>query len=125
MKLAFLHIWFVTALLSFSLNALSQTGWIDTMKKKVALENEDTNKVWTLKSVSDFYSINDPDSGILYAKQALALAEKLHYDQGIFWSIVSLGNSLYISANYTAELDYAIKAFPLAKKLNDNYALGL
>ncbi len=74
--------------------------------------------------MSDYYSFNNPDSGILCAKQALALAEKLHYDAGIFWSIVSLDHSLYITGNYTLELDYALRAFPMAKKLNDQHAIG-
>ena len=74
--------------------------------------------------MSEYYAFNDPDSGIMYAKQALALAEKLQFDRGIFWSIQSLNHSLYITGNYTLELDYALRAFPLAKKLNDRRAIG-
>jgi signal transduction histidine kinase len=74
--------------------------------------------------MSDYYSYNDPDSGLICAKQALALAEKLKFDRGIFWSIVSLNHSLFITGNYSLELDYAIRAFPIAEKLNDQYAIG-
>src|SRR5260221_9499159 len=108
----------------YSSAAYTQNSWIDSVKKAVVTQKADTNKVWTLKRMGDYYSFNDPDSGIAYAKQALALAEKLQFDRGIFWSIVSLDHSLYITGNYTTELDYALKAMPLAKKLNDRYATG-
>ncbi len=94
------------------------------MTKAVVKQKEDTNKIWALRNISDYYAFNAPDSGIMYAKQALALAEKLQFDKGIFWSIQSLDHSLYITGNYTLELDFALRALPLAKKLNDNYALG-
>ena len=44
--------------------------------------------------------------------------------QVYFGQSLSLDHSLYITGNYTLELDYALRAFPLAKKLNDPYAIG-
>jgi two-component system sensor histidine kinase UhpB len=111
-------------LLFFSGTAYTQASWIDSLKKAVVTQKEDTNKIWTLNSISYYYSFNAPDSGVMYAKEALALSEKLQFDKGIFWSIQSLDRSLYLTGNYTMELDYALRAFSLAKKLNDNYALG-
>jgi len=108
----------------FSCIAHAQTAWIDSARKVLSTQKEDTNKVWTLTSISAYYAFNDPDSGLLRGKQALALAEKLQYDKGIFWSIVSLDHSLFITGNYTLELDYAIRAYPIAKRLNDEYAIG-
>ena len=124
MKTSFQYILFFLLLLMFSLHAYTQPQWVDSAKKVLPMQKEDTNKVWALRGLSDYYSFNNPDSGLIYAKKALAMSEKLKFDQGIFWSIVSLDHSLYITGNYTLELDYALKAFPLAKKLNDNYAIG-
>src|SRR5450432_2068300 len=93
-------------LMLFSCIAYTQINWLDSIKKAVGTQKEDINKVWALRSISDYYSFNDPDSGIMVAKQALSLAEKLHSDKGIFWSIQSLNHSLYITGNYTLELDY-------------------
>ncbi len=124
MKIAVRNISLFIVLLLFSFTALSQNTWVDSVKKVLPTQKEDTNKIWALKGLSDYYSFNNPDLGLIYAKKALVLSEKLKFDQGIFWSIVSLDHSLYITGNYTLELDYALKAFPLAKKLNDNYAIG-
>jgi len=124
MKTSFQYILSFLLLLIFSLRAYTQPQWIDSVKKVLPVQKEDINKVWALRSISDYYSFNDPDSGLIYAKKALALAEKLKNDQGIFWSMVSIDHSLYISGNYTDELDNALKALPLARKLNDHDAIG-
>lgn len=124
MRTRFRHIQSFSVCFLLSCIAHAQTTWIDSVKKVSVTQKEDTGKVWTLNSMSAYYTFNDPDSGIICAKQALALAEKLHYDKGIFWSIVSLDHSLYITGNYALELDYALRALPIAKKLDDLYALG-
>ena len=112
----------VCLVLSYTIHA--QTHWLDSLKKTEATQKPDSNKIWTLLTISDYYIFNDPDSGMLYAKQALELAEKLQFDKGIFWSIQRLDRCLYVTGNYTLELDYALRAFQIAKKLNDRYAIG-
>ncbi|MEP7374000.1 MAG: ATP-binding protein [Chitinophagaceae bacterium] len=124
MRKVILHIFMVSSLALLAYSGFAQNAWIDSLKKVVVTEKADTNKILTLQHISNYYSFNNPDSGILYAKEAIALAEKLEYDRGIFWSIVSLDHSLYISGNYSLELEYALKALPIAKRLNDQYAIG-
>ena len=104
--------------------AHAQDHWIDSIREVAGIQKEDTNMVWTLRNMADYYVFSDPDSGIIYAKRALALAQKLKYDKGIFWSVVSLDHSLYINGNYALELDNALNALSLAVKLNDKYAFG-
>src|SRR4029453_6102299 len=101
MKQATLHTFFLSMLMLYSATALTQNNWIDSVRKVAATQKPDTNRVWTLKAMSDYYAFNDPDSGVLCAKQALALSEKLQFDKGIFWSIVSMDHSLYVLGNYT------------------------
>jgi two-component system, NarL family, sensor histidine kinase UhpB len=124
MKQTTVQIFFLSVLMLYSITAVAQKSWIDSVRRVAATQKPDTNKVWTLGAMSNYYAFNDPDSGILCAKQALALAEKLQFNKGIFWSIVSLNHSLYVSGNYTEELEYALKALPIAQKLNDRYAIG-
>lgn len=111
-------------LLLYSAAAYSQTAWIDSVKNIATLQKSDTNKVFTLNSISDFYTLSQPDSAFEYAQQALALADKLNFDKGRFWAIVYTNKALYILGNYALELSFAFKAFPLGQKLNDNHALG-
>ncbi|MEP7229509.1 MAG: hypothetical protein ABI691_04615, partial [Ginsengibacter sp.] len=109
---------------SFSSATHAQNKGLDSLRNAAAVQKEDTNKVWTLRSIADYYVFNDPDSSIIYAKHALAIAEKFNYDAGMFWSIQTLHNALHITGNYTEELDYALKALPIAKRLNDLSAYG-
>jgi signal transduction histidine kinase len=103
----------------------AQNPWIDSLRKvAVGPLKQDTNSVWTLCTISDYYVFNDPDSGILYAKQALSLAERLKDDKAIFWSIKVLHNSLHITGNYTEELNYTLKARAIVGRLHDRYATG-
>lgn len=111
-------------LLLYSPAAYTQNDWIDSVKRVLVTQKADTNKVWTLKMLSEAYQQSYPDSGFYFARQALDLAEKLQFDRGIFWSIVYINKSLYILGNYALELDYAFKAYPLGKKLNDPYTIG-
>lgn len=124
MKIAVRHISLLSILLLYSFTALAQPQWVDSVKKVLATQKEDTNKVWMLTGIADYYSFNDPDSSIIYAKHALAIAEKFYYDSGMFWSIKTLHNALHVTGNYTEELDYALKALPIAKRLNDLYSFG-
>src|SRR4051812_3044084 len=93
-----------------SLTAYTQTQWIDSVKKVIATQKPDRNKVASLINLSDALNFSYPDSGLMYAQQALSLAEKLNSDTAIFWSIVSVNGSLYVLGNYPLELDYAFKA---------------
>ena len=97
-----LHICIISSLALFVYSGSAQNSWIDSLRQVVVTQKADTNKILTLQHISNYYSFNDPDSGIIYAKEAIALAEKLEYDQGIFRSIVS--------GNYSLELQYALKA---------------
>src|SRR5882672_4365642 len=97
MKTSSLYIILFSILFLYSSAAYTQPQWLDSIKKVLVTQKDDSNKIWMLKGMSDYYAFNDPDSGIICAKQALALAEKLQFDRGIFWSIQSLEHSLYIT----------------------------
>lgn len=103
----------------------AQNPWIDSLRKVAAGPlKQDTSAVWTLLAISDYYVFNDPDSGMLYARRALTMAEKLQNDRAIFWSIKSLHLLLHVTGNYTEELDYTLRARAIVGRLHDLYASG-
>jgi two-component system sensor histidine kinase UhpB len=91
---------------------------IDSLKNVLHEQKEDTNKVKTLYYLSISYRLYHPDSSLAYAQQALKLAEILHYEMGIFWSMTGICGASILVGNYLLELEYAFKAFSLSKKLN-------
>ena len=61
---------------------LEGQGRIDSLLIELPKANEDTNKVKLLIDLSHtYYSIN-PDEGLNFGKQGLALAEKLNWKKG-------------------------------------------
>jgi signal transduction histidine kinase len=125
MKATVQNIYLFSILLLCSFAVYSQnTEWTDSVKKVLETQKADTNKIFTLISLSNSYQLYYPDSGLTYAQQALDLAEKLHYEYGIFWSEVALSNVFSILGNYPLELDYGFKTLSLAKKMNTPLEIG-
>jgi len=125
MKATSRNIFLFSILFLYSLTAYTQnTKWTDSVKKSLETQKADTNKIFTLISLSNAYQQYYPDSGLAYAQQAFDLAEKLHYEYGIFWSEVALSDVFIILGNYPLELDYGFKALSLAKKMNTPLEIG-
>jgi signal transduction histidine kinase len=77
-----------------------------------------------LVNLSTSYQQYSPDSELVYAQQALALAEKLDYSEGIFWAETAISGALIFTANYPLELENGFKALALSKKLKIPRATG-
>jgi tetratricopeptide (TPR) repeat protein len=82
--------------------------------------NEDTNKVKLLVDLSHtYYSIN-PDEGLKYGKQGLALAEKMHWKKGMANACRTIaGNYGYGKSDYPAALKYSSQALQLFRETGD------
>jgi tetratricopeptide (TPR) repeat protein len=111
-------------LLFFSTTIHAQHNWFDSVKHVAATQKNDTNKVWTLIALCDAYAFNYPDTAFVYGKQANELSEKLDFDNGRLYSIISLNAALYCMGNYSLELDNAFKLIPLSKRMKDINATG-
>ncbi|HKB43701.1 MAG TPA: ATP-binding protein [Chitinophagaceae bacterium] len=98
--------------------AYTQVPGLDSVKKVLQTEKEDTNKVNTLLQLAGYYGGSHADTGVTYAQQALDLAEKLNFEIGILSAEGALSWSLSNSGNYPLALDYAFKTLSLAKKMN-------
>jgi signal transduction histidine kinase len=104
--------------LLFSYAAFTQAPGLDSVKKVLQTEKEDTNKLKTLFALIGYYAESHADTGVIYSQQALDLAEKLDFEEGILDAEGTLSISLTIAGNYPLGLDYAFKTVSLAKKIN-------
>ena len=82
--------------------------------------NEDTNKVKLLIDLSHtYYSIN-PDEGLNFGKQALALAEKLNWKKGMANACRTIaGNYGYGKSDYATALKYSLQSLQQFKEIGD------
>ena len=109
--------------LFFSYTASTQVSGIDSVKKVLQTQKEDTNKLSTLFFLVNHYIESHADTGVTYSQQALDLAEKLNLKEEILGAEGSLSLCLTIAGNYPLGLDHAFKTLSLAKKLHSS-ALG-
>jgi tetratricopeptide (TPR) repeat protein len=93
---------------------------IDSLLNETAKAKEDTNKVKLLIDFSHtYYSIN-PDEGLRFGKEALALAEKLNWKKGVGNASRTIaGNYGYGKSDYTTALTYSFRALQQFKEIGD------
>lgn len=90
--------------------ANAQNPTIDSLNKVLKSAKEDTNKVNVLNGLSlQFRQITDYDTAMLYAKNAIQLAKKLSFKNGIAMSYKAKGDVHYDKSIYPEAMeDYSI-----------------
>lgn len=114
----------LTACSLLCLGLYAQENWFDSVKHVAATQKNDTDKAKTLINLCDAYAFSYPDTAFAYGKLAYELSEKLDYDRGRLYSIISINSALYAMSNYPLELEYAFKLIPLSKRMDDINAVG-
>jgi adenylate cyclase len=100
-------------------SAQREQAKIDSMLKMLPLSKEDTNKVNLLTSISGRYNTVDPDEGIKYGLQALALAQELGWKRGIAGANTSLGSDYQYKSDYPKAFEYDFKALHIYEESRD------
>ena len=103
---------------SFSVTAQSDSLKIDSLKKVLSAEKEDTNKVNTLNALCVvFFNIGDNKNALEKAQSAFILSEKLNYLNGKGASLLNIGTYYeYVGEqpearkNYNKAIEYYIAA---------------
>ncbi|MBK7764098.1 MAG: tetratricopeptide repeat protein [Bacteroidetes bacterium] len=92
------------------------TERIDSLLNILVTSKEDTNKVNILKMLSLLYGYIDPQQGIKYGEEAIALSKKINWPKGLVGSLNSL------AGNYQTDLPKALalrtEAYELAQKIS-------
>src|SRR4051812_18367785 len=93
---------------------------IDSLLRVLPKASEDTNKVKLLIDLSHtYYSIN-PDEGIRFGKQGLALAQKLEWKKGIGNACRTIGGNYgYGKSDYAPALQYSLQALQQFRDIGD------
>jgi tetratricopeptide (TPR) repeat protein len=93
---------------------------IDSLLGQLPKAVEDTNKVKLLIDLSHtYYSIN-PDEGLHFGKQGLALAEKLDWKKGIANACRTIaGNYGFGKSDYNTALKYSLQALQQFQQIGD------
>ena len=92
---------------------------IDSFLKALPNAKEDTNKVYLLNYLSFSYNEIDPDQGIKYGNQDLALAQKLQWKKGIALANGCIGTNYYAKSDFDKALEYDLTALSIFEELGD------
>ncbi len=94
-----------------------QNHIIDSLKRVLKSEKEDTNKVNTLNSLSrQLINLNKFDTSLVVSNQALVLSGKLGYENGRGFSLNNIGVCNDYQGNDTVALKYYTDAMSIFQK---------
>jgi tetratricopeptide (TPR) repeat protein len=111
---AFVLFLMLTCCLSFA-----QNRKIDSLRKVLKTQQEDSNKVKTLNLLSfAFYSTN-PDTTLVIAEEASTLAAKISWPKGEAEGYTNSGIGYAVKANYPKAIEYFLKALKITGEIGD------
>ncbi len=102
----------------------SQDAQLDSMKKVVASQKEDSFKVNTLLGMSKRLFRTAPDESINYATQAKELSEKIKFNSGLAYSLKNIGIAYYMQGQYLKSLDNYEQSLAVFDSLKDKRGAG-
>ena len=77
---------------------------IDSLKKIIASSPEDSARVDRINELSTLYLGTNPDTALIYANEAKALADKIDYGDGEAWALKRVGQVHNIKGDYVNAL---------------------
>jgi len=115
---------FILLLLSLVCNAKGQAVLgpsaldpLDTLRYRLQTTSNDTVRVKTLISLSNYYAFSRQDSSIYFLTESIRLSDKMNYTYGSFASYSKLSFVLNAVSNYPRGLQMALKSLKLAEQL--------
>jgi class 3 adenylate cyclase/Tfp pilus assembly protein PilF len=116
-------------LLSFSLFGHAQkrleVASLDSLKAAIGRHGDDSEKVKLLDRISFVYSSVNPEEGLHYAREALALAQRISWSKGESASLNDLGNNYLRMADYPQALRCFLNALRINEELKDERGIGM
>lgn len=110
-------------LLTFAASA--QTPEADSLWRQLPLQQEDSNRVFTLNRLSKIYRSTKPDSSMLLSKQALEVARSMGFARGEAECLNGIGNVFLMNGNYPEALENYLEMLKIYEKLNDAKGMGV
>src|SRR5581483_7795250 len=111
-------------LITYHFPLFSQIDQIDSLKKIVSTERNDTFKVNNLLNLSKKLFSTSPDEAIVYASQARDISAKLNYRKGEATAYKNIGIGHYWQGEYVDAIHNYEKAMALFDSLGDKVGIA-
>jgi serine phosphatase RsbU (regulator of sigma subunit) len=96
-----------------------QSKQLDSLENLLKTTKQDTNRVKLLIKIANRYKSIDPEKTVSYSKQALHLAQSIHYTKGIFKSFEMLAHGMQYTNQYTEALPIVMNWEHVCDSLGD------
>ncbi len=90
----------------------------DSLKNLLIQTRQDTSKIMLLLELSTKYRFFNPDSSVLFAQQAMQLADKANFPKGEARALYVYGESIRFRGDYPQALQAQFKALQISKRNN-------
>jgi serine phosphatase RsbU (regulator of sigma subunit) len=111
-------------LLIFGFVAQAQVYQIDSLEKLIPQAKNTSNKIHILNQLTYWLSVYDIEKANRYSKQALSLAQKDNYPQGIAASKNAMGRVYYIQGDYRKALELHFEALRGYESIKDSLGMA-
>jgi len=100
-------------------------GWRpDSLKKALVQAKNDTEKFSTLIRITVTYTYSKPDTAMMYAQQAIALAKKIKTDIALSQALRTYAGVLSQAGNYPQAIYFELESLKLVEKSNNFPDIG-
>ena len=93
---------------------------VQELKLSLIAAKDDTSKISMLSALTFIYAFVQPDTGVLYGQQAIALAKKTNNKKGEASAMLSYGWALWSFGDYDKAADFSLKSLKLFQDRQDN-----
>ncbi len=97
----------------------SYFGSKSDLKKQLQEAKQDTTKLALYVAVSTSYLFSNPDTGVEYAQEGLALAKKINNLKWTAYSMLCTGQCLVVMGNYPKAIETANQGLNICQQLKD------
>jgi tetratricopeptide (TPR) repeat protein len=115
---------FLPLILLFPTLSFAQRSRPDSLQKLLLTEKKDTSRVKLLWQLARDLGVNNPDTALTVAHQALKLAQEIGYEEGESRSLGVMANTFIKIGNYPRALELNIRKLQLEEKRNNPRNLG-
>ena len=115
----------ISLILSINIISAQKKGQdlIDSVVRSLPAMKKDTNQLKSLSKIAETYMLIDPPKGIVYAKQGLALAQKLNFKKGVSRFNNLIGLLVGDMGNNTEARIYFEQSFKVNKEIDNPFGM--
>jgi tetratricopeptide (TPR) repeat protein len=121
--------WLLLLLILSAITSPAQQGSLRTLDSMIValpgIEAPDTIRIRALTRLAITYRMFAPDSGLIHAREALALSEKINWQEGLFESLRTLGVIHGIKGERHLSLEFYEKALAIPGSYSEKQRGGL